>query len=371
MIIKVGVEGGGWRGDQAAATGTGMKGRVSQKRIAIAAGVSQATVSLVLSGHPVASDDTRDRVLRAAERLRYRPNLLVRGMQTGRTQTIGVMVPPFDYYWSEVLYGIHDALAAADHMPITLWSADDRAGPWHRPVPANNLLDQIHRLLDRRVDGVILWPPLAAAYEQHVEEFSGRDLPVVTIDHRLPARFHACRVFSDERQGTAAAAAHLLALGHRRIGHLAASPSASWANARRENFEVAVGHRAVVVVETAPPGAPNLADAPARRLLDRPDRPTAVFAATDLFAKSVYRACRELRLRIPQDVSVVGFSDDDFAAEMDPPLTTVRQPAYEIGQAAADQVLNRCGRPGQSPAAVAERVLPVELVVRESTAPVR
>src|SRR6185437_12107332 len=89
---------------------------VNQKRIADEAGVSQATVSLVLAGREVTSRETRARVLSAAERLRYRPNLLVHGIQTGKTRMIGVMAPPFDYYWSEVLYGIHDVLAAADHV---------------------------------------------------------------------------------------------------------------------------------------------------------------------------------------------------------------------------------------------------------------
>jgi LacI family transcriptional regulator len=340
--------------------------RVSQKKIADAAGVSQATVSLVLSGQPVASIVTRDRVLRAAEQLRYRPNLLVRGMQTGRTQTIGVMVPPFNFYWAEVLYGIHDGLLAADHIPITLWSAHKRSGTWRRSVVVPNMLEQVHRLLDRRVDGVILWPPMATVYERHVEEFSARDLPVVTIDHRLPSRFQAGQVVSDEPQGAALVAEHLLRLGHRRIGYLAAPATASWAVARRDHFERAVGRSATVTVETNPTGEPHDADGPARRLLDRPDRPTAVVAASDLFAKVVYRACRALRLRIPQDVSVVGFSDDDFAAEMDPPLTTVRQPAYDIGRVAAEVVLARCGE--RSPQAVADRVLPVSLIVRQSTA---
>src|SRR5438093_13474002 len=130
---------------------------VNQKRIADEAGVSQATVSLVLAGRDVTSRETRARVLRAAERLRYRPNLLVHGIQTGKTRMIGVMAPPFDYYWSEILYGIHDVLSAADHVPIALWTAHTGLGPRNGDDFAASELEQIHRLLDRRVDGVILW----------------------------------------------------------------------------------------------------------------------------------------------------------------------------------------------------------------------
>src|SRR5271168_1173045 len=96
--------------------------QVSQKRIAEQAGVSQSTVSLVLSGRRGNSDQTSQRVLQAAEQLKYRPNLLVQGIQTGKTRMIGVMMPPYDHFWTEALYGIHDVLTGADHVPITLWT---------------------------------------------------------------------------------------------------------------------------------------------------------------------------------------------------------------------------------------------------------
>ena len=203
--------------------------QVNQKQIAQEAGVSQATVSLVLSGRPLTSPATRQRVLQAAARLKYRPNLLVQGMQTGKTRMIGVMAPPFDYYWSEILYGIHDVLAAADHVPITVWTAHHGPGPRQRHGPGMDELEQIHRLLDRRIDGVILWPPFAALFEDHVKEFSSRDLPVVTIDHELPARYRADSVGSDESAGGRLVAEHLYKLGHRRFANFAGTSAGSWA----------------------------------------------------------------------------------------------------------------------------------------------
>jgi LacI family transcriptional regulator len=335
----------------------------------MAAGVSQATVSLVLSGQSVTSDDTRARVLEAAEKLRYRPNLLVRGMQTGKTQTIGVMAPPLDFYWSEVLYGIHDELAANDHVPITIWSAHDRSGPWRRRMPESNSLEQVHRLLDRRIDGVILWPPFAAMYQEHVEEFSARQCPVVTIDHQLPPRFRADSVVSDEVQGGELIAEHLQSQGHRHVGHLAGPGDATWAVERRQAFEAAVGRRGnkmKVLTLVAPAGDVRLASDQVRLMLSGPDRPTAIYAASDLYAKVVYRVCKELGISVPRDVSVVGFSDDDFAEEMDPPLTTVRQPSYDIGRKAASLVLGRsCGTLKEEMPVRA--TLPVSLIVREST----
>ena len=203
--------------------------QVSQKQIAAMAGVSQATVSLVLAGSNVTSAETRGGVLRAAERLRYRPNLLVQGIQTGKTRMIGVMAPPFDYYWSEVLYGIHDVLAAADHVAVMVWTAHHGPGPRQRDGPGMDELEQIHRLLDRRVDGVILWPSFASLFEEHVNEFSSRDLPVVTIDHELPSKYHADYVGSDEANGGRLVAEHLYKLGHRRFAHFAGSSAGTWA----------------------------------------------------------------------------------------------------------------------------------------------
>ena len=343
--------------------------QISQKLIAQEAGVSQSTVSLVLAGRDVSSEVTRQRVLEAAERLKYRPNLLVHGIQTGKTKMIGVMAPPLDFFWSEVLYGIHDVLTAADHVPITLWTSHRGPNPRKWEAPAGNELEQIHRLIDRRVDGVILWPPFASLFSDHVHEFSSRDLPVVTIDHELPAEFRADFVGSDESVGGRAAAEHLLELGHRRLGHLAGSPAATWAVKRRAAFESAVARvpGATCLSLVGPQGEDTTrAIEQARALLARSDRPTAIFAATDLFAKQVYRAAAELGLVIPRDLSVVGYADEDFAAEMSPPLTTVRQPAYEIGCRAAELVLSRSPWPAQRREPVREH-LPVTLVVRSST----
>jgi LacI family transcriptional regulator len=340
--------------------------QVSQKRIAEQAGVSQSTVSLVLSGHRVNSDETSQRVLEAAERLRYRPNLLVRGIQTGKTQMIGVMVPPFDFFWTEVLYGIHDVLTAADHVPITLWTAHLGSKPRERNAPGEDLL-QIHRLLDRRVDGVILWPPFALAFREHVTEFSSRNLPVVTIDQELPRKYNSDYVGSDESTGGCMIAEHLYAQGHRRMAHLAAPSVATWALARRGAFENALKNLrgASCFTVEAPRGETSLGLGPAREILSRPNRPTAVFAASDLYAKTVYQAAKELNLNIPRDLSVVGFADDDFAREMSPSLTTVRQPAYEIGRRAAEVVVGRSL--GQIRGKGRHDELPVALIVRESS----
>lgn len=342
--------------------------RVNQKQIAAEAGVSQATVSLVLAGQTINSPETRAKVLAAAERLRYRPNLLVHGMQTGKTKMIGVMAAPFDFFWSEVLYGIHDVLTAADHVPIMVWTAHDGPGPRRRNAGGDEL-SQIHRLLDRRIDAVILWPPFASLFKEHVDEFSSRHIPVVTIDHELPDEFHADFVGTDEAAGGRAVAEHLLELGHRRLAHLAGPPNLHWASRRREAFlnTLAKVPGTTCEVMEANLKIPQQGIEQARALLRLPDRPTAIFAATDPLAKTVYSAARELKIKVPDDLSVVGFADDDFAQDMEPPLTTVRQSAYEIGRRAAELAVGRSMETLKEQRIVRERMR-AELVIRESTA---
>ena len=139
--------------------------RISQKRIAEEAGVSIMTVSRVLRGKEDVAEATRERVLEVAGKYGYRPNLLVRGIQTGKTGTIGVLLPPFPFY-DELLSGIHDELVQADHVPINIWSASDAVD---QSIDAHEVT-QIHRLLDRRVDGVILKPVDEAVSDDYLRE---------------------------------------------------------------------------------------------------------------------------------------------------------------------------------------------------------
>src|SRR5262249_40329663 len=157
-----------------------------------------------------------------------------------------------------------------------VWTAHNGPGPRQRNGPGMDELQQIHRLLDRRVDGVILWPPFASLFEEHVKEFSSRSLPVVTIDHLLPPSYHADFVGSDEAAGGRAIAKHLYALGHRRFAHFAGTSRASWARARRASFESTLKElpgTSCFVIE-GPIGDPAPGIVQARQILAQNPRPT-------------------------------------------------------------------------------------------------
>jgi LacI family transcriptional regulator len=337
------------------------------KDVAKEANVSLAAASRILRGDRERfGEETCRRVIEASRKLGWRRNLLVNGMQTGRTQTVGVMVPPYDSFWVSVLSGIHDTLGASDYLPITVWIGSLGDMPHFEKDEAEGL-KQINRLLDRRVDGLIMWPPFSLAYYHHFPEFVERRVPVVVIDHYSTV---ADSVETDEEQATAVVAEHLLGLGHRRIACLSSreTPSQTWAVKRRSSFEAAVRRCADAQVKSwrLNPQGTNGPEV-ARELLTDDLRPTAVFAASDHEAQFVYQAAAEKGMKIPRDLSVVGFADLDFAASMDPPLTTMRQNPREIGRLAANLIMNRID--GITPDGAAPTTVKVaaELVVRGST----
>jgi LacI family transcriptional regulator len=288
-------------------------------------------------------------------------------MQTGRTQTIGVMIPPYDSFWVSVLSGIHDTLAASDYLPITVWIGSLSDMPHFEKDEADGLR-QINRLLDRRVDGLIMWPTFSVAYYHHFPEFVERRVPVAVIDHYSTV---ADSVETDEEQATAVVADHLLSLGHRRIACLSSreTPSQTWAVKRRSSFEEAVRRAPDAFVKSwrLNPQGSNGREV-ARELLADELRPTAVFAASDHEAAFVYEGAAEMGLKIPGDLSVVGFADLDFAAAMDPPLTTMRQKPHEIGRLAAKLIMDRIDGIVPDDNEPTTIKVAAELIVRDSTA---
>jgi LacI family transcriptional regulator len=340
------------------------------KDVAKAANVSLAAASRILRGDRERfGDDTCRRVLEASQKLGWRRNLLVNGMQTGRTQTVGVMIPPFDSFWVSILSGIHDALASADYLPITVWTGSLDNMP-HFQKDESEGLRQINRLLDRRVDGLIMWPPFSAAYYHHFPEFVERRVPVAVIDHYSTV---ADSVETDEAQAAKVVADHLLKLGHRRIACLSSreTPEQTWALKRRGSFEEALGRVPDIRVKSwhlNETGSNGLEVA--RAILDDELQPTAVFAVSDHEAMFIYQAAAERKWNVPRDLSVVGFADLDFAASVEPALTTMRQKPLEIGRLAAELIIDRIegAVPDSEPTVVK---VDADLIVRNSTGPPR
>jgi len=336
--------------------------QISLKQIAEATNLSITTVSRVLRNKGEISPETRKKVLAYARKHNYRPNLLIKGIQTGRSGNIGVMVPPYNSYWAGVLKGIHDALVDYDYAGIMLW--DEYKSDTPMQDKNRFMLEQMHRLIDRRVDGVILWPKVSEVYGDHLDDLESRNLPVVTIDNELD---FSDSVVTDERQGAELIATHLYNLGHRRIGHLAGQQEWTWARMRRKYFEKALATYpdATCITQIGSDVADEIPEI-AKQLLKQ--QPTAIFAFGDWVAFELYKIAHEMNLRIPEDISIVGFSDNHQVAQiMNPPLTTVRQKAREIGIEAVTLLMDRLDDKKKPSSKHTRTVIDCKLVVRGST----
>ncbi len=343
------------------------------KDVAKRANVSLSAASRILRGQQDRfGEETCRRVEEAARELGWRRNLLVSGMQTGRTKMIGVLIPPFDSFWVGVLSGIHTVLADGDYLPITVWVGDARHVPILTDTEDDEGLVQISRLLDRRVEGLILWPRFAHTYNDHFRELMEREIPVAMIDYEYSADSRAFSIETDDDLASHKVADHLAGLGHRKIACVSTDEGRyhQWAKRRREQFKNAldfslgIEYTEVFVKEESEDGVATVV-----RLLEE-FQPTAVFAVTDHQAATVYHAAHELKLRIPEDLSVVGYADLDFAEKLSPPLTTVRQPAAEMGRQAARYVMDRLA--GVIPPHEGTSIrIGTEFIERQSTGPPR
>ena len=323
----------------------GGRSLVTLADIAQAAGVSIATVSKVLRGIDVGtSAATRSRIQATAERLGYRRNLLVEGMQTGRSLTIGVVIPPYGEFTRRLADAIHGRCLTHGLVPIFHWAPPTIRRSDPAEAEAEDAADEravLDRLLDRRVDGVLLYPAADGALTSQVHVCQAQGIPVVAMD-RCPEPGVVDFIGTDDAAGARLAAEHLLARGHRRI--LIMGGEARYASYRTRTAVVAAtvqaagGHCTIAEVPNA--DLDNLMPH-ARRLLAEDPTATAIALGTDVFAPAVYRAAQEAGRAIPGALAVVGFAGLSLGSCLRPTLTTVAQDPESLGSLATDRLQER------------------------------
>jgi len=325
--------------------------------VAQRAGVSQPLVSLVIGGSQSVrvSNATRDRILRAAEELGYRPNVIARALVQSRSYSLGIIVPDlYNPFFVDVVAGV-ERVAADEGYAVLLCNAVEVAAARH-----------VEALRARQIDGIIIDAVGAAS----LDAIALADLNAVLIDE--PSDVHLS-VMSDAVEAGRLAAQHLLELGHERIG-LIGPASDLWAFRMRERgFVQAVrasngaggkGRIASEHLRRTPPTVEGGRTA-MRALLGERDRPTAVFCTNDLVALGALKACVETGVRVPDAMSICGCDDIETARLVTPELTTVHVRARELGARAARMLIRLVE--GEAPRGAA-KPLGVRLVARGSTA---
>jgi LacI family transcriptional regulator, galactose operon repressor len=305
-------------------------GNVNMADVAKVAGVSLSTVSRAIHKKGDISKESQIRINTVMKQMGYRPNLIVKALRTGRTQTIGVITSCDLTFDGEIVRGIHDYLQEVDYVPVL--QLIEPGGP-----PEVELLN---RLLDRRVDGVIMKIFSNMGLERYVDELKRRKIPIVACDVTVD-NMEIDFVGNNDELGGRLAAEYLLKLGHRRLGSLVFQRTFLPSSLRIKAFESVVRQYAdatVCLFEDPTFGSDDLM---ATKLLNLHPRPTAVFVNNDKLALGVYSAAEKLGLKIPDDLSVIGFGDFSLCDLVKPGLTTIHQNPYEIGLKSAEMIMER------------------------------
>jgi LacI family transcriptional regulator len=328
--------------------------RVTIGDVAAEAGVSVATVSKVINERYGVAEGTMARVRAVIQSLGYESSLSAQSLRSRRTNVIGVLVKDVEPFSAELLKGAAAAIRDSGYDLVVFSGCgrkEDGAG-WEQ-----RYLSRVNGTL---TDGTILVTPSSVDVQQAA--------PVVAVDHNAEAALLPT-VDSDNLAGATTATEHLLELGHRRIGFLAGRPDLESARLRERGFLDALERAGIEPdPELILVGGYNAesAEEPARRLLGMEHRPTAIFAANDASAIRTVEVARSLGLRVPEDVSVIGFDNVPESALCDPPLTTIDQSIKELGARAVRLLLALIdGR--EVPASPV--MLPTRLVVRRSCSP--
>ena len=321
--------------------------------------ISASTVSRALSDNKRISEKTRKKVQDKALEMGYRPNVLAANLRSKRSMTIGVVVPRIDrHFFSSAISGIEDFAWTKGFNVIISQS--------------NDLLFKeancVRTLFNNRVDGMIISISMQTKEDKHLKLFSDKNIPILFFDRYCPT-IESDRILVDDYNSGYKITRHLIDRGCKRIAHIAGPELLNIYKNRKEGYLKALEEAGILPVEeylevtglTKEEG--KLAFS---RLMSLSIPPDGVFCGNDTTALSALEYCQDHQLRVPQDVALVGFSDEPFSAVVTPSLSTVKQPGYEMGYLAAQKIIERIQN-NSATIPFEQIVLPTELIIRNSS----
>jgi LacI family transcriptional regulator len=336
--------------------------QVTIKDIARELGISPSTVSRALKDHPDISPETKKAVNALAEKLNYQPNIVALNLRQKKTNTIGVIIPEIvHFFFSTVISGIEDIAYEAGYNVILAQSNES----YQREVT------DMKALFNSRVDGMLLSLSRETTNYDHIESIISKGVPIVFYDRMYNSP--ACsKVIVDDYTGAKEAVLHLIDQGCKKIAHLLASPHLMISIDRMKGYKDALKEKNIEASNDwmvhCEAGTFEEGKRATLRLLSLPNPPDAIFASNDPLAMGAVMAMKERGVKIPQDVALVGFSNWFFGELIEPTLTTVDQPGFEMGQEAARILINHIEMKEKEREPVHEtKVLKTRLIIRNSS----
>lgn len=305
--------------------------RITLSNVAKKAQVSMTAVSCALRGTGRMNEKTRDEIKRIAAELGYRPNSMVSAIKTGRSYNIGVILNSQGEFANMLLSGVHQGFQNSNYFPIAAYDSE------------GNVNDLLQNLMDRNVDGILLRPHRDGDYYPNLDLFIKNKVPIIALDCELfqqPSGF----VGTEDFAGGQLAAKHFIELGHRRLAYIGVEGSVP-SRERSRGFERCIVETEGVngIIRTIPDYFNYHAEIQklAKKILTSENPPSAIFAFNDFVAAMVSQVAYQLEKRIPEDLSIIGYGNQQMANYLSPPLTTIEQYAKNIGKTAAEMLVDK------------------------------
>ena len=323
--------------------------------------ISASTVSRALNDNPRISIKTKEKIKAVADKLGYRPNTLASNLRNKKSNTIGIVVPLINrYFFSSVISGAEDVAFKAGYNVVISQSND----------LADKEINIVQSMFANRVDGLIISIAMRTDTFDHLKLFRKKHIPLVFFDRAVP-EIETDKIVVDDFAGAFRVTQHLIDQGYKRIGHLAGPQNLTTYLDRKKGYIDALLKNGIAYDEsliiintlTSDEGVPAI-----QQLMSLPNPPDAVFCGNDTTALSVMIYLRDKGIRIPEDVGIVGFSNEPFSKVVSPSISTIAQPGFLMGQKAAELIIQKIENKERTFQTI---VLPTELIIRDSSSRIK
>lgn len=319
--------------------------------------ISASTVSRALNNSPRISTKTKELIKEVAERLGYRPNTLASNLRNKKSNTIGIVVPLINrHFFSSVISGVEDVAFKAGFNVVISQSND----LYEKEVKI------VHSMFLNRVDGLIISISMQTNTFEHLKMFSKKSAPLVFFDRVVP-EIETDKIIIDDFAGAYKVTQHLIDQGYKRIAHLAGPQNLLTYNFRKKGYIEALVRNGMEYDETLVLENTLTSEAgvnSAKTLMNLMKKPDAIFCGNDITALSAMMYLKDKGVNIPKDMGIVGFSNEPFSKVVSPSISTIAQPAFEMGQKAAELIIKKIENNDKT---VNTIVMPSELIIRDSS----